>query len=159
MGGSSMSIGNFQFTKKTWIILTIGIVFVLIIVGVAANTASNNTKPSPTPHPTTIIPIVTPTPGPPPTVSFTVKSAVGVQTVAVTNQNTGSTITLTAADLPITLNCHGGDTLTFRVSAAAGYRFNTWMFGDNQFDSHNPYSVKATYAFTLEARFLMETPP
>jgi hypothetical protein len=145
--------------KRFFTFVLIILVVSFIIIGVVAS-SSTPTKPKPTatPHPS-IAPIITPTPGPPPTVSFTVKSAVGVQTVAVTNQNTGSTITLTAADLPITLNCHGGDTLTFRVSAAAGYRFNTWMFGDNQFDSHNPYSVKALYAFTLEARFLMETPP
>jgi hypothetical protein len=145
--------------KRFFTFVLIILVVSFIIIGVVAS-SSTPTKPKPTatPHPS-IAPIITPTPGPPPTVSFTVKSAVGVQTVAVTNQNTGSTITLTAADLPITLNCHGGDTLTFRVTAAPGYRFNTWMFGDNQFDSHNPYSVKATYAFTLEARFLMETPP
>jgi hypothetical protein len=145
--------------KRFFTFVLIILVVSFIIIGVVAS-SSTPTKPKPTatPHPS-IAPIITPTPGPPPTVSFTVKSAVGVQTVAVTNQNTGSTITLTAADLPITLNCHGGDTLTFRVTAAPGYRFNTWMFGDNQFDSHNPYSAKATYAFTLEARFLMETPP
>lgn len=135
--------------------------FILIIVGVllvggiaaAASNASNAAKKlnaTPTPAPT-----VAETPGPPPIITYTVNSAIGVQSITVTNQNRGSTLTLTAADLPKSLNCPNGDTLTFKVIPAVGYRFNAWMFGDSQFDSHNPYTIKAASAFTIEARFLM----
>jgi hypothetical protein len=139
--------------QKRFFIFVGIILFIILIVAVAATNAAAPKKPILKPTPT---PTIAPTLGPPPTVSFTVKAAVGVQTIAVTNQNTGSTMTLVPADLPITLNCKYGDTLTFKVTSAASYRFNTWMFGDSTFDNHNPLNIKVAYPFMMEARFLTD---
>jgi hypothetical protein len=137
--------------------LIVGVIALIVILGVAAAANSavpKKIKPTPTPTPITIIP--TATPGPPATLSFTIKATTGLAKVTVTNQNSGATITLTAADLPATFNCKYGDTLTFHVTPQTGYRFNAWVFGDNTFQSQNPYSTKITYSFQMEARFLME---
>ncbi len=140
--------------KRFYIFVLIGFLAIIIIAATVANSAvPSKPKTSPTPHP-----LVTPQPtlGPPPTLSFTVKSAVGVEAITVTNQNTGATIILKGADLPATFNCKTSDTLTFKVTASTGYRFNAWVFGDSTFQSQNPYTLKVTYPLTMEARFLMD---
>jgi hypothetical protein len=140
-------------TMKPRFFIIVAVVALIVIIGIAAasNSASNAAKKAATPTPAPIIA----TPAPPAIVTYTVGAAIGVQSITVTNQNRGSTLTLTAADLPKSLNCPNGDTLTFKVIATSGYRFNAWMFGDQQFDSHNPYTIKALVPFTIEARFLM----
>lgn len=144
----------FKIQKQFYII--IGVVFFIALIGGASllNSAKPVAKPTPTP-----IPQVTPTPGPPPTISFTVKAAIGVHTITITNQNTGSKIVLTAAELPATYNVKYGDTVSFKVTAASGYIFNAWVFGDATFQSQNPYTTKVVYAFIMEARFLMTDVP
>jgi hypothetical protein len=145
-------LGKFQFTTKTWII--IGIIAFVIIIGAVAATSTQPNKINPKSTPTPIA--NQPTPGPPPTIAFTVQSAVGVQSIVITNQNTGSTITLTTVDLPKTITVKYDNTLTLKVNAVNGYRFNYWQFGDGQVDAHNPYTVKVSYSQTMEARFLMD---
>jgi hypothetical protein len=151
-----MSLGKFQFTTKTWIILFIVIITVIVLVVAASNSGSSKpvVKPNPTP---TLNPNPTPTPAPT-TLSFTVKAGAGILTVLVTNQNSGAKITLTPQDLPASFNFKTGDTLTFKVNANEGYIFNAWIFGDGTFQSQNPYSIKASGSFTMEAKFLMVTP-
>lgn len=140
-----------RFTNRFMLIAGIAFFLLIIVIAVAANAASPaaTTKPTPTPH------IDPPPPPPPTTASYTVQAAVGVQAIIISNQNTGSTITLTSVDLPKTVTVKYGDTITFKVTATAGYSFNYWQFGDNSVDSHNPYTNKLTGALTMEARFLM----
>lgn len=133
------------------------IIVALIIIFVAAVAFSPKTAPKPTPTPTPI-PTVTPVPQPT-TLSFTVKSGVGVESIKVTNQNTGATIMLISPDLPATYTCTKGDTLSFNVTAQTGYHFNAWVFTDGTFQSQNPYTIKATSTFTMEAHFLMQETP
>lgn len=138
--------------KTRFYIIVAAIVLVLIIAGAAAFAPKQTSKPKTSPTPTI-------TASPIPTVlSFTVKASAGISTVLVTNQNTGAKITLTAADLPATFNFKNGDTLTFRVTAHEGYSFNAWVLGDGTFQSQNPYTIKATVPFVMEAHFLMVNP-
>jgi hypothetical protein len=126
-------------------------IIALIILLIAAAAASPKTvqKPQATPTPD---PAVTPAPT---TLSFTVKPGIGLNTVTVTNQNTGATIILTAPDLPITFNFQNGDTLTFKITPSEGYKFNAWIMGDGTFQNQNPYTLKATATFTMEPKFIV----
>jgi len=133
---------------RLFIIVVAIILFVIIVIAAVSPKTAPTPKPTPTPQVTVI-----PTPA---TLSFTLKSGIGIDTVKVTNQKTGATITLTPADLPATFNFTSGDTLAFSVTAQEGYRFNAWVFGDGTFQSQNPYTIKASATFTMEARFLME---
>jgi hypothetical protein len=149
MGGVIMPV----LAKRFYLI--VAIILLAVLIGSAIAFAPKSAKPKPTVTPTPS-PTVQPTLGPPPTLAFTIKSSVGVDSITVTNQNSGATITLKGADLPATFNGKYGDTLTFKVTPATGYRFNAWIFGDQTFQSQNPYSIKLTYAFTMEAKFLMD---
>jgi hypothetical protein len=135
------------------------IIFIIIIIAgvVVSNTGPKTPAATPTPTPTitplpTIPPVtVAPTPK---TLTFTVASGIGINTVKVTNQNTGASINLIPADLPSSFKFSRGDTLTFTVIANIGYTFNAWVLGDGTFQSQNPYTVKPTTDITLEAHFL-----
>jgi hypothetical protein len=151
MGGLNMGI---KLTKTGLTIVGILVLFLIIAVALVTNAASPTPKPkaSPTPTATTQPTITIPT-----SIPFTVASAVGVQSITITCQNTGSTITLTSVDLPKTISVKYDNTLTLKVTASSGYRFNYWQFGDNSVDSHNPYTIKLTAPLQMEARFLMDT--
>jgi hypothetical protein len=134
---------------RFWAIILVITFFVVAGVVAVASSGNKQNAVKPTPLPT---PIITP---PPADLTFTVKSGVGIATVKVTDQNTGSTIILTPVDLPASFTFKNGDTITFTVTSQAGYRFNAWVLGDGSFQSQNPYSVKPVSPLTLEARFLM----
>jgi hypothetical protein len=134
---------------RFYLIVLVCVLVVMIVIAAAASSGNKQNAVKPTPLPT---PIITP---PPADLTFTVKSGVGIATVKVTDQNTGSTIILTPVDLPASFTFKNGDTITFTVTSQAGYRFNAWVLGDGSFQSQNPYSVKPVSPLTLEARFLM----
>ena len=137
--------------SRFYIFVAVIFLIIIILIAAAASTASNKVK-------TQATPIPPPPPPPPPTVlTYTIASGVGVKTVQVTNENSGSTMTLTAMDLPATFNCKPDDTLTFKVTANSGYRFNAWLLGDGTFQSSNPYTIKAAVSFNMEARFLIDS--
>jgi heme/copper-type cytochrome/quinol oxidase subunit 2 len=146
LGGANLKTRFFIF------LAAIALLVIIIVAAAASPKAPSTPKPTPTP------PGSTPTETPPTTLSFTVKAGAGINTVTVTNQNTGAVITLTIADLPATFNFKKGDTLTFKVTANDGYHFNAWVFNDGTFQSQNPYSIKASASFTMEAHFLMVNP-
>jgi hypothetical protein len=128
--------------------LIVGAIILFSIIGIVALVSSGNksaSKPS-----ATSVPTAAP-------LSFTVSADIGIDTIEVTNLNTGATIILTTTDLPATYTFTRSDTLTFNVTAKSGYVFNAWVFGDMTFQSDNPYTIKATSTFTMEAKFLTET--
>jgi len=141
--------------KRFWIFLLLIMFIVFIIIAVVA-----------APHKNTVTPKVTPTPNPtvpptPTTVSVTINSQVGMNMILFHDQNTGASMTLTAADMPWTINVKYGETITLKALSISGYVFNTWVFGDKSIaspDTNGYLTLKATESFIAEAHFLMEVP-
>jgi hypothetical protein len=137
--------------------MIIVIIFIVAIVGLyvaSSATTAKSTKPTPTP-----IPTIQPTLGPPPTISFTVTSQVGMSNILFRDQSTGSSMTLVTADLPWTFNVKYGDTVQLKAVPVTGYHTNSWVCGDKTVlspDNSGYLTMKVTYPFSIEARFLMD---
>ena len=86
----------------------------------------------------------------------TITGAIGVDTVTVTNQNTGKTIIRTAADLPYKFNFENGDTLKLNVTTIAGYKWNAWEINQSPwFAQDNPLLIKINGNVEFKANCLI----
>jgi len=86
-----------------------------------------------------------------------VNTDIGVQQIKIINQNTGTSIIKTAADLPYSFYFSDGDTLNFNVTVIDGYVWNAWEI--NQwpwFDNHNPLTLKPDTDVELTPKCLVE---
>ncbi len=86
----------------------------------------------------------------------TIQSEVGVSTVKITNQNTGTSIVKTVSNLPYSFNFTRGDTLQFNVTMQPEYVFNAWTFNTGTFDNHNPLTIKPTDNVVMTVTVLMK---
>ena len=97
---------------------------------------------------------------PPPELKFTVQSdTIGNDHILITNEATGSRITITQNMLPFTANFAKGDVLTLKVTPREGYIFNAWLVDDGTWESSNPLSLRPTGDFTMKAYFLSVATP
>ena len=141
--------------KRFWIFVLAAFVLLILIIGAVSSTGQKPVvKPTPTPTPS----MPTPTPQPS-SLTFTVNSAVGIESIAYMNQNTGAKMVFIPTELPHTYTVKYGDTLSFKVTSTSGYRFNSWTFGDGSIHSPdvNGYLIiKITSPLIMDAHFLME---
>jgi len=80
--------------------------------------------------------------------------------VKVSNQNTGTSITKMAADLPYTFYFNKDDTLNINVTVSQGYAWNAWEIDQQPwFDNHNPLTLKTDVDVVLNPKCLQETIP
>jgi hypothetical protein len=125
MGGSSMSVGKFQFTGKTWLI--IGVV-AAVIIGVAflATQGAPSTRSVKESQQITV----------------QVKNNIGIDRLTITNLNTGQIYKATLIDLPFSFNCTRGDYLRFEVKTLSGYEWNAFWFNSmGRYDNSNPLTL------------------
>ena len=124
--------------QRFW--LFIGGIALLAIIIVAASAASSGSRGKPQG-----------------TSTCTISSAIGITQIKITNFNTGTSITKTAADLPYTFYYSNQDTLSFNATVAEGYVWNAWEINQSPwFDNHNPLSMKASGNLALIPTTLME---
>lgn len=143
-----------EFKTRFWIFMGIIILVSLIMIGVVANANQTSATPKPTASPTPT-PTATATAKPSATVSFTINSDIGAETIKITNQNTGQSILLVVKDLPATFRCQRDDQLSFTVTAKEGYTWNAWVTNNMVFHSDNPYTLKVNESFAMTAQFLL----
>ncbi len=79
-------------------------------------------------------------------------TAVMLDSVKVTNENTGESIDIFYNNLPETLNFAPGDVLSFNVTAKTGYTLNAWIFDDGTFSNSNPVSIKPRGTLSMDIR-------
>jgi hypothetical protein len=85
----------------------------------------------------------------------TIKGTIGLDTVTITNQNTGKTIIRTAADLPYTFNFENGDTFRLNVTTLDGYKWNAWEINQSPwFAQDNPLLIKVSGNVEFKANCL-----
>ncbi len=127
--------------KPTPGLIVVGIViFVLIIVGIAALASSGGVKPKQIEGLRTC----------------TVNAELGIAAVNITNTNTGKSIIKTAADLPYTFNFTAGDTLKFNVTTLPNYQWNAWeISAPPWFAQDNPYYLKIETNVQLNGKILI----
>jgi hypothetical protein len=137
-----MSLGKFQFTLKTWIIVGLCVLGVVgLVIAVASNQGTPATNPTPTPTPTQV-----PDDG---KVHITIESNIGIQQIKITNLNTMRSIYKGMIDLPFEFTCDRGDFLRFTVTTQQGYGWNAWWFNTQTFDNSNPMTMVAQYDIYL----------
>ena len=127
--------------KLTPGLIVVGIIVIVIIFGVIAAVASGGgrkTKPADL-------------------CLCTVNGDIGIQTVNITNQNTGKSILRTASELPYSFNFTADDTLKFQVTMIQGYKWNAWEINQNPwFAQDNPFLIRTIKDLTIEANCIVE---
>ncbi|MCK9556392.1 hypothetical protein M0R36_11380 [bacterium] len=126
--------------KPRFFILIFALIFIIIVAIAASSKPNNNSAMQQRPDPT---------------LKFTVQSdTIGNDYIIITNEATGSRVTVTQNMLPFSANFAKGDVLTFKVAPRDGYIFNTWIINDGTWESGNPLSIRPTGDFTMKAYFL-----
>jgi hypothetical protein len=123
-----MSLGKFQFTAKTWVIVIIVAALIVCGIGYAlSQQPSTKTKIKESE-----------------TITVTIDSNIGIDRVTITNLNTGQTIIKTIIDLPYKFNCTRGDYIRTSETVQEGFQWNAWEFSPmGRFDQHNPLTFEA----------------
>ena len=129
-------------------VIVFAVLFIGVIILAAVSSRGRNTSSSVTQQ------------RPDPTLKFTIQSdTIGNDYILVTNEATGSKITVTQNMLPFTRNFAKGDVLTFTVEPREGYIFNAWLLDDGTWESNNPLSLRPTGDFVMKAYFLAVATP
>jgi hypothetical protein len=125
MGGSPMSSGKVQFTKKTYLIIAI---IAIIIVAVVITTASQD----PQSKKGQVAGQVT----------VTIEKDIGVEYITVNNLDVATgDFRIAFIDLPYSFNCSTGDALVISCKAQDGYLWNGWRFSTGHFKTANPLTL------------------
>lgn len=105
-----MSVGKFQLTKKTFLIIAlIGLLILgFIWLGVTQQSPTRKNAAG--------------------TVTVSILNGIGIQDIYVLNQNTMQHYYATRITLPYSFNCTEGDALQITVSTTSGYAWNAWTF-------------------------------
>lgn len=77
-------------------------------------------------------------------------TAVMLNYIKVTNEDTGESIYVFYNDLPVSFNFVKGDVLSFHVTAKPGYTLNGWIFDDGTFSDQNPLQRKTSGSFSMD---------
>ena len=129
MGG-----GIRKLKQRFWIF--VGIIALIVIIVIAASASSGSRRHNPAGL-----------------LTCTVQSDIGINQVVITNQNTGKSITKTAADLPYTFNLTEGDTLRFNVTLLEGYKWNAWEINQYPwFANDNPFTMRVNENLVLNGK-------
>lgn len=123
-----MSLGKFQFTAKTWVIVIIVAALIVCGIGYAlSQQPSTKTKIKESEI-----------------VTVTVLDSIGIDRITITNMDTGKSVIKTVIDLPFSFNCTRGDTIKTSTTMQPGFQYNAIEFIQvGQFDQHNPARFKA----------------
>jgi hypothetical protein len=129
MGGSSMSVSGFQFTKRTYLIIIL--IGIAVVAGVAIYLSQ---QPSPASAKSKLSE----------TVTITILDSIGIDRITITNRDTGKSIVKTIVDLPYSFNCTRGDTIKLQATMQQEFQWDAWEFVQSgTFDHKNPASFKA----------------
>jgi len=123
-----MSLGKFQFTAKTWVIVIIVAALIVCGIGYAlSQQPSTKTKIKESE-----------------TITVTVKNNIGIEQIEVVNLNTGKHFIFSLTTTQRQFNCTRGDYLQYRVIVADGFEWNGWWFNPMDiFDDDNPAIIAA----------------
>jgi len=89
-------------------------------------------------------------------VVVTVRGDIGVESVVITNLNTGNSIVKTSLTLPYSFNVTKDSSIQFILTTKTGFMFNAWTFQTGTFDNHNPLTIKVTSATTVSAETILQ---
>lgn len=118
-----MSVGGFQFTKRTWLILILAVVAVVVIAAIVLSMQPSATKKS---KESAIV-------------TITILDSIGIDRITITNMDEGKSVIKTIIDLPYSFNCTRGDTIKTSTTMQYGFQYNAIEFVKvGQFDQHNP---------------------
>jgi hypothetical protein len=140
MGGSTMSVGGLQFTKKTYIIfIIIGVLAIAGVVGYLSMQPSTAKKVKDSE-----------------TVTITILDSIAVDRVTITNRDTGKSIVKTYIDLPYAFNVSRGDTVKISTTMQYGYQYDAIEFKQvGTFDHKNPAQFVADGKICLDNKIVL----
>ncbi|MFA5365626.1 MAG: hypothetical protein WC325_10650 [Candidatus Bathyarchaeia archaeon] len=139
-------LGKFTFTAKTWIILIIAIICIIVLIAYGASSFANMKPKSEEQAGLCVVEI---------------RAEIGIKYIIKNNLNTaGGDMIITSLNLPYRFNITKGDTVRFTAITEDDYLFNAWTFNDGTSDNRNALTIKIQDKnFVITANVLYWIPP